>query len=110
MYLTIVTFHGAPVDPAAAAPLIRAAAPAYRAVPGLVRKYFTAPEGARGGGVYEWTDEAAARAWWTPERIADLEARHGVSLELTHCALPALVDNASGAILYDEVTSAASED
>ncbi|MBX9899675.1 MAG: YdhR family protein [Burkholderiaceae bacterium] len=41
------------------------AAPSYKAVPGLLRKYFIISETGTFGGIYLWKDEASAQAWFT---------------------------------------------
>lgn len=41
------------------------AAPSYKAVPGLLRKYFIISNTGTFGGVYLWKDEASAQAWFT---------------------------------------------
>lgn len=40
------------------------AVPAYRKVPGLLRKHFIVSDAGTFGGVYLWADEASARAWF----------------------------------------------
>ncbi len=57
---------------------LQAAVPEYRAVPGLMRKHFILSDEAHTfGGVYLWKDEASARAWFTPERLAKTQSRYG---------------------------------
>lgn len=41
------------------------AAPSYKAVPGLLRKYFIISNTCTFGGIYLWKDEASAQAWFT---------------------------------------------
>ena len=69
-------------------------APTYRglAASGLIRKdYLNGDEGT--GGVYLWESRAAAQAWFTPERIAALAERFGVTPRLTWYDTHVTVDN-----------------
>lgn len=67
-----------PADAAALRALLEAAAPAYRAAPGLIRKYFLDGDGGaegpgRAGGVYVWESRAAGEAFFAgpwAERLA----------------------------------------
>ena len=66
----IVTVVRFPMDPSMPADAVRssfeASAPAYQAVPGLLRKHFLrAQDGTSGGGVYLWETRDAAEAWFT---------------------------------------------
>jgi Putative mono-oxygenase ydhR len=57
---------------------LQAAVPAFRAVPGLLRKHFiVSDEAGTFGGVYLWQDEASARAFITPEWQATMRSRYG---------------------------------
>ena len=74
-----------------------ASAPTYRALAtkGLVRKdYLNGDEG--GGGVYLWENRAAAEAWFTDARIAELTERFGVRPRLTWYDTHVTVDNIKG--------------
>lgn len=69
-------------------------APIYRglATKGLIRKdYLNGETGT--GGVYLWESRAAAEAWYTEERIADLTQRFGVRPRLTWYDTHVTVDN-----------------
>lgn len=63
-----------PADAGALRALLEAAAPAYRAAPGLIRKYFLDGDaGGRAGGVYVWESRAAGEAFFAgpwAERLA----------------------------------------
>lgn len=72
-------------------------APTYRALAtkGLVRKdYLNGDEGT--GGVYLWENRAAAEAWFTEARIAELTERFGVRPRLTWYDTHVTVDNIAG--------------
>lgn len=74
-----------------------ASAPIYRGLAGkgLIRKdYLNGETGT--GGVYLWESRAAAEAWFTEERIAELTGRFGVRPSLTWYDTHVTVDNARG--------------
>jgi hypothetical protein len=69
-------------------------APTYRALgpKGLIRKdYLNAEAGT--GGVYLWESRAAAEAWFTEERVAELTTRFGARPRLTWYDTHVTVDN-----------------
>lgn len=74
-------------------------APTYTAlgVKGLLRKYYLNGE-AGGGGVYLWASEAAARAWYTPEWEARMEAVFGARPVVTYYDSHVVVDNEAGQV------------
>ncbi len=63
-----------PGDAAQLRAMLEAAAPVYRAAPGLIRKYFLdGDDGVRAGGVYLWESRAAGEAFFAGpwrERLA----------------------------------------
>lgn len=67
------------------------AAPTYRQVPGLLRKYFTV-NATSFGGMYLWKSRAAAEAWFTPEWRARAKATYGSEPELTYFDSPLQID------------------
>src|ERR1700709_1934666 len=72
-------------------------APIYRGLAGkgLIRKdYLNGETGT--GGVYLWESRAAAEAWFTEERIAELTGRFGVRPRLTWYDTHVTVDNLKG--------------
>lgn len=72
-------------------------APIYRdlAKQGLIRKdYLNGDAGT--GGVYLWESRAAAEAWFTEERMADLTKRFGARPRLTWYDTHVTVDNLKG--------------
>jgi hypothetical protein len=71
-----------------------ATAPTYRDLgrKGLIRKdYLNGDAGT--GGVYLWESRAAAEAWFTEDRMADLTKRFGVRPRLTWYDTHVTVDN-----------------
>jgi hypothetical protein len=72
-------------------------APTYRALAtkGLIRKdYLNGDHGT--GGVYLWENRAAAEAWFTDARIAELTERFGARPRLTWYDTHVTVDNIKG--------------
>ena len=72
-------------------------APIYRglAAKGLIRKDYLNGESGTGG-VYLWESRAAAEAWFTEARIAELTERFGVRPRLTWYDTHVTVDNVRG--------------
>lgn len=69
-----------------------AAAPAYRPVPGLLRKHFTQDGRAGGfGGVYVWRDAAAATAHFDAAWHAQVRQRYGAVARITWFDAPILL-------------------
>jgi len=88
-----------------------ASAPIYRALAtkGLVRKdYLNGDAGA--GGVYLWENRAAAEAWFTNARIAELTERFGVRPRLTWYDTHVTVDNIKGETRVNRLTVDAAAD
>ncbi len=69
-------------------------APTYRGLgrKGLIRKDYLNGE-AGTGGVYLWESRAAAEAWFTEERVAELTQRFGARPRLTWYDTHVTVDN-----------------
>ena len=98
MIVTLVTFPmagRAPPDPAAQRRLFEQTAPAYRGVPGLVRKYFIG-NAERAGGIYEWRRRTDAEAWFTDEWRARMQASYGALPVVEYFDAPCVVDNELG--------------
>jgi len=74
-------------------------APTYTALgaKGLLRKYYLNGE-AGGGGVYLWASESEARAWYTPEWEARMEAAFGARPVVTYYENHVVVDNETGQV------------
>jgi heme-degrading monooxygenase HmoA len=70
------------------------AAPAFRAVPGLVRKHFLSSKDCRtAGGVYLWNDEKAARTFMK-ERVAPMiRKKFNVDPAIEFYDSPVIVEN-----------------
>jgi hypothetical protein len=75
----------------------KGSAPIYRGLAdkGLIRKDYLNGE-AGTGGVYFWESRAAAEAWFTEARIAELTERFGVRPHLTWYDTHVTVDNIRG--------------
>lgn len=72
-------------------------APTYRALAtrGLIRKdYLNGDAGT--GGVYLWENRAAAEAWFTEAKLAELTERFGARPRLTWYDTHVTVDNVNG--------------
>lgn len=67
------------------------AAPDYRRVPGLLRKYFTVNDQGFGG-MYLWASRKAAEAWFTPAWRAKAKATYGTEPELVYFDTPLQID------------------
>ena len=74
-------------------------APTYTALgaKGLLKKYYLNGE-AGGGGVYLWDSEQAARAWYTPEWEARMEAAFGARPRVTYYDNHVVGDNETGEV------------
>lgn len=85
-----------------------ASAPTYRALTskGLIRKDYLNGD-AGGGGVYLWESRAAAEAWFTEARIAELTERFGVKPRLTWYDTHVTVDNIAGETRVNRLSVAA---
>ncbi|MES2821120.1 MAG: hypothetical protein V4812_19260 [Pseudomonadota bacterium] len=68
-----------------------AAVPAYRKVPGLLRKHFLLTEPGSFGGLYLWQDEASARAWFNADWHRDVVERHGRAARIEWFDTPLLL-------------------
>lgn len=75
-------------------------APKYRGMPGLLRKYyFLSEDGQRAGGIYLWSDRAAADAVYTDEWKAFVRGKYGSDPSLTFLHCPVVVDNVAHEIV-----------
>ena len=99
MIVAIVNFQLPPdVTAEQARKLYADSAPKYRAMKGLVRKYYLWDADKRiGGGVYLWESRAAADAVYTAEWKAYIKERYGREPEITFFDAPVIVDNEIGA-------------
>jgi hypothetical protein len=88
MIVAIVNFRLPPAE----------SAPKYRAIKGLVRKYYLWDGDRRiGGGVYLWESRAAADAVYTAEWKDSIRQRYGAAPDITFFDAPVIVDNEIGA-------------
>lgn len=71
---------------------IVASVPTYQNIPGLLRKFFTVNEDSYGG-LYLWTNRAAAEAWFTPDFVAKVKARTGADPQIIYFDSPVQIDN-----------------
>ena len=69
-------------------------APAFRNVPGLIRKQFLlSPDGRTAGGVYLWEEEAAARSFMQQHVAPMIREKFKVEPTIEFYHSPVLVDN-----------------
>jgi hypothetical protein len=97
MIVAVVRF---PLDPPLtrdqAAEAFTASAPSYQNVPGLLRKhYVVSTDGSVGGGIYLWTDRAAAEALYDEGWRERLRARYGTAPTVEYFESPVTVDPAN---------------
>ena len=96
MIITIVRFATTSrATPAEQRAMIERAAPRYREIPGLRRKWFVSAPG-EGGGVYEWRSREDAERWFTPEWFARMRASYGAEPRIDWLEVHAVVDNVAG--------------
>jgi hypothetical protein len=76
--------------------MFEASTPQYKAIPRLIRKYYTIGADGTAGGIYLWKDKASADAWYTDAWRADVQKRWGAPAELSWFEVPVLVDNSGG--------------
>jgi hypothetical protein len=67
--------------------------PQYRAVPGLIRKYYSIGDDGKAGGIYLWKDRASAEAWYSDAWRADVVKRWGQPATVSWFEVPVIVDN-----------------
>jgi hypothetical protein len=95
LMITVITRFPLPVGVPAAQ--IRAGyehvAPAFRNIPGLIRKQFLlSPDGRTGGGVYLWSDEAAARAFMEGKVAPMIREKFKVEPQIEYFESPVIVE------------------
>ena len=70
------------------------AAPAFRNVPGLIRKQFLlSPDGRTAGGVYLWEEEQAARSFMQQRVAPMIRGKYQVEPTIEFYHSPVLVEN-----------------
>jgi uncharacterized protein YfiM (DUF2279 family) len=92
----VVTFDlGTGMDRERVLGAARQAAPLFQGMSGLRLKVFTLDEAAGlARNVYVWESEEAARAFFTPEVVAQVTELYGVAPTLDYVEVAGLVDNA----------------
>ena len=83
-------------SPDEAQALFEKSAANYRNMPGLVRKYYLFGDDRTGGGVYLWTDRAAAERCYTDAWKQTIAQRYGATPEITFFDTSVIVDNSAG--------------
>jgi len=74
---------------------IRAGAPSYQGVPGLIRKYYgIAPDGGAIAGIYLWESAAAANSFYTAEWVAMATKRWAAAPQRQDWETPMVVEAA----------------
>jgi hypothetical protein len=95
----VATLVAVPVPPglpkAQLVKLFEGSQPQYRAIPGLIRKYYTIGDDGRAGGIYLWKDRASAEAWYSDAWKADVQKRWGAPASVSWFEVPVTVDNSS---------------
>ena len=77
-------------------------APKYRAVQGLIRKYYILSEdGKTAGGVYLWKSREDAERLYTDDWKAFILEKYGSNPFITYFESPVIVDNITGEIVKD---------
>lgn len=89
-----------PLPPDVERPALRqeleAVAPHFKAIPGLIRKYFLlAEDGAACGGVYLWDSMADARAFSEGPLRAMIRQKFSVDPQITYFETPIIVEGQS---------------
>lgn len=96
----VATLVAVPVPPglpkAQLVQMFEGSTPQYRAIPGLIRKYYTVGADGKAGGIYLWKDRASAEAWYSDAWRADVQKRWGAPAELSWFEVPVQIDNSGG--------------
>lgn len=102
--ITLVRFatRGPALPADALRSLLERTAPAYRDVPGLLRKWFLSADGV-GGGLYEWRSRRDAESWFSEAWRARMQAAYGVEPSLEWFDSPCVVDNVAGQIDFGQI-------
>jgi hypothetical protein len=104
MITTMVQFRlPKPLTPKEARDIFLSTAPKYRAITGLVRKYYLLSEdGSTAGGIYLWESRADAERLYTEEWKQFVADKYGAPPTVTYFACPVVVDNLAGTTLADD--------
>jgi len=79
--------------------MFKGSAPRYRALPGLIRKYYVLSGDGYGGGMYLWESREAAEKVYNAEWCKGIEERFGAPPTITYFDAPVIVDNLSDEII-----------
>jgi len=91
-----------PISREKAREIFSGTAPKYRAVPGLIRKYYVlSQDGETAGGVYLWNSQKDAERLYTDEWKKFILDKYGALPTVTYFETPVIVDNAKGEIVSD---------
>lgn len=74
---------------------MEASVPQYKAVPGLIQKYFTISDAGSFGGVYLWRGRAEAVAWFNEAWRAGVRAKYGAAATVTYYDAPIVIEGAA---------------
>ena len=77
--------------------LFAASQPEYRALPGLIRKYYTIGDDNSGGGIYLFTSRAAAEAHFSPAWKDGVLKRWGKPASVSYFTVPIVLDGTNAA-------------
>ena len=94
MIVAIVRFKlPAHVNSTAAGELFEQSVPTYKAVPGLVRKYYLLGDHHTAGGCYLWQSRQDAERLYTAEWCRTMQERFGSEPSIEYFDAPVIVDN-----------------
>lgn len=77
-------------------------APGFGSVPGLIRKQFIWSETGIAGGVYQWSDIQAAKAFYSGPWREGILNRYGTHPEIDYFTTFAITDNPGGLVSIPE--------
>lgn len=91
-----------PITRERAREVFSSSAPKYRAVQGLIRKYYVlSPDGGTAGGMYLWHSREDAENFYTDEWKESIRQKYGTQPSVTYFESPVVVDNLVGEIVVD---------
>jgi heme-degrading monooxygenase HmoA len=77
----------------------KAAVPTYQKVHGLLRKHFTISDTGAFGGIYIWSDEASAKAWFSSSWHEQVRSKYGYEAKVEWFDTPILLPTRVTAML-----------
>jgi hypothetical protein len=91
-----------PITRERARDVFASSAPKFRAVEGLIRKYYVlSPDGATAGGMYLWQSREDAERFYTHEWKEAIREKYGSPPSVTYFESPVVVDNVAGEIVTE---------